>query len=123
MKAMNFLAVTAASAAFAVALAAAPAARAQEGPPPPPPGGQMQGEPLPGYGDFGYRPDDYAARNGYHDGYDKGMSDHNTGHSFRPTSDHYYNHPIGYHGQIPHHEYDRIYREAFLHGYERGYKR
>jgi len=77
----------------------------------------------PGYADFGYAPDNVAAHHGYTDGYDKGISDHNTGHSYRPTSDHYYNHPIGYSsGAMSHDDYNRIYREAFLHGYERGYR-
>jgi hypothetical protein len=82
------------------------------------------GAPMPGYTDFGYAPDNYAAHHGYNDGYDKGISDHNTGHSYRPTSDHYYNHPIGYNGgPISQKDYDRIYKEAFLHGYERGYRK
>jgi hypothetical protein len=86
------------------------------------PPSQMEA-PMPGYADFGYAPDNYAAHRGYNDGYNKGMSDHNTGHSYRPTSDHYYNHPIGYNGgALSHDEYNRIYREAFLHGYERGYR-
>jgi hypothetical protein len=96
-------------------LAAAPAALQAQAPGMPPP--------SPGYRDFGYAPDNFAAHRGYNDGYDKGISDHNTGHSYRPTSDHYYNHPIGYAGgPLSKHEYDRIYREAFLHGYERGYR-
>jgi hypothetical protein len=78
---------------------------------------------MPGYADFGYTNDNYAAHHGYQDGYNKGISDHNTGHSFRPTSDHYYNHPIGYNGgPESQSDYNRIYREAFLHGYERGYR-
>jgi hypothetical protein len=90
---------------------------------PPPPGTQMP-EAMPGYAEFGYAPDNYAAHRGYNDGYNKGISDHDTGHSYRPTSDHYYNHPIGYAGgAVSHSEYDRIYKEAFLHGYERGYRR
>lgn len=81
------------------------------------------GAPSPGYADFGYQPDNVAAHRGYNDGYDKGISDHNTGHSYRPTSDHYYNHPIGYNGgALSKDEYNRIYKEAFLHGYERGYR-
>ena len=80
----------------------------------------------PGYSDFGYANDNVAAHNGYHDGYDKGISDHNTGHTFRPTNDHYYTHPIGYvKGTTPmtKDQYEKVYREAFLHGYERGYKK
>jgi hypothetical protein len=79
--------------------------------------------PMPGYETFGYSTDNYAAHRGYNDGYDKGVSDHNTGHSYRPTSDHYYNHPIGFNGgPVTQDEYNRVYREAFLHGYERGYR-
>jgi hypothetical protein len=79
---------------------------------------------APGYADFGFAPDNVAAHHGYTDGYDKGISDHNTGHSYRPTSDHYYNHPIGYDGgALSHDEYNRIYRDAFLKGYERGYRK
>ncbi len=80
---------------------------------------------TPGYADFGYAADNVAAHNGYHDGYDKGISDRSTGHSYRPTNDHYYTHPIGYvKGNTPmtKDQYERVYREAFLHGYERGYK-
>jgi hypothetical protein len=84
---------------------------------------QQMAPPAPGYGTYGYAPENMAAHHGYNDGYDKAISDRTTGHSYRPTSDHYYNHPIGYPGgPMSKHEYDRIYREAFLHGYERGYR-
>lgn len=88
--------------------------------PPPPP----MAAPMPGYADFGYQMDNYAARRGYNEGYDKGVSDHDTGHSFRYKDDNNYRHPMGYHGgPMSKDEYDRIYREAYVHGYERGYRR
>jgi len=99
---------------------------------PPPPDTAMQQEqpppvdnqpPIPGYADYGYKLDEYAAYNGYHDGYDKGMSDRNTGHSYRPTEDHIYNDPPGFKGgKYSRDEYKKVYREAFLRGYERGYR-
>lgn len=91
-------------------------------PPPPPETTTVIAAPMPGFTDY-YSVDNYAAHRGYNDGYNKGISDHNTGHSYRPTSDHYYNHPIGYNGgPTSKDEYDRVYREAFLKGYEHGYR-
>jgi hypothetical protein len=92
------------------------------GAPPLPP--EQMAAPMPGYAEFGYKDDNFAAHRGYNDGYNKGISDRSTGHSYRPTSDRYYNHPIGYNGGgISKGEYDRVYREAFLHGYERGFRK
>jgi hypothetical protein len=80
-------------------------------------------EVRPGYADFHYTADNYAAHRGYNEGYDKGISDHDTGHSFRYKDDNSYRHPMGDNqGAMPKADYDRIYREAYVRGYERGYR-
>jgi hypothetical protein len=97
-------------------------ASAQYGPPPPrdlPPAD-------PGYSEY-YHEDNaapnYAARVGYHDGWADGRHDKETGHSFRPTQDdHYKNAPEYGHPPMGRKEYKDIYRQAYVHGYERGYR-
>jgi hypothetical protein len=80
--------------------------------------------PMPGYETFGYTADNYAAHRGYNEGYNKGISDHDTGHSFRYKDDNSYRHPMGYKGgPISKSEYERVYREAYVHGYQKGYRR
>jgi len=81
-------------------------------------------EVRPGYADFHYDASNYAAHRGYNEGFDKGVSDHDTGHSFRYKDDNSYRHPMGdNHGGMSKGDYDRIYREAYVRGYERGYRR
>lgn len=81
-------------------------------------------EVRPGYADFHYEADNYAAHRGYNEGYDKGVSDHDTGHSFRYKDDNSYRHPMGDNrGTMSKADYDRIYREAYVRGYTRGYRR
>jgi hypothetical protein len=47
-----------------------------------------------------------------------------TGHNFRPTHDSNYKHAPEYgHPPIQRDEYKNIYREAYVHGYEKGYGR
>jgi hypothetical protein len=47
-----------------------------------------------------------------------------TGHNFRPTHDSNYKHAPEYgHPPIRRDEYKNIYREAYVHGYEKGYGR
>ena len=94
------------------------------GAPPPPMAMQDMPAPQPGYETFGYPMNDRARRRGYNDGYDKGISDHDTGHSFRYKDDNAYRHPEGYmNGPMPKDVYEREYREAFVNGYEKGYRR
>jgi hypothetical protein len=65
-----------------------------------------------------------ASRWGYQDGFNDGSHDRATGHSFLPTHDSNYKHAPEYeHLPIPRDEYKNIYREAYVHGYERGYGR
>jgi hypothetical protein len=81
-------------------------------------------EVRPGYADFHYEAGNYAAHRGYNEGFDKGVSDHDTGHSFRYKDDNSYRHPMGDNqGAMSKGDYDRIYREAYVHGYERGFRR
>jgi hypothetical protein len=64
----------------------------------------------------------YAARCGFNDGLADGRRDRETGHSFRPTHDGAYKHAPEYgHPPIGRDEYKNIYREAYVHGYEKGY--
>jgi hypothetical protein len=67
---------------------------------------------------------DYAAHWGYRDGFTDGSHDRATGHSFRPTHDGAYKLAPEY-GQSPlgRDEYKTIYREAYVRGYEKGYRR
>ena len=65
-----------------------------------------------------------AAHWGYQDGFTDGSHDRATGHSFRPTHDSAYKHAPEYgHPPIGRDEYKNIYREAYVHGYEKGYGR
>lgn len=67
---------------------------------------------------------DNAAHWGYQDGFNDGSHDRVTGHSFRPTHDSNYKHAPEYgHPPIRRDEYKNIYREAYVHGYEKGYGR
>jgi hypothetical protein len=66
-----------------------------------------------------------ASQIGYQDGYNEGVRDRQTGHSFRPTSsdaykdaDHGYNSSMG-----DKNSYHNAYREAYTQGYQRGYGR
>jgi hypothetical protein len=69
-------------------------------------------------------PTDNAAHWGYQDGFNDGSHDRATGHSFRPTHDSNYKHAPEYgHPPIRRDEYKNIYREAYVHGYEKGYGR
>jgi hypothetical protein len=81
----------------------------------------------PGYSAFYHDSEDapnYAAHWGYHDGLADGSHDRETGHSFRPTHDSAYKHAPEYgHPPIGRDEYKNIYREAYVHGYEKGYGR
>ncbi len=96
--------------------------RTEGGVPPGPP--MAMAAPDPGYADNGWGMDNMAARHGYNDGFDKGLGDKQAGHSYRPQNVHLYNHPTGYQGgPMSKSEYDRIYKEAFLKGYERGFRR
>jgi len=66
---------------------------------------------------------DPARRMGYQDGYNDGLRDWRTGHSFRPThSDHYEDADRGYHDRFGDKSYyKQVYRDAYRQGYERGY--
>jgi hypothetical protein len=65
-----------------------------------------------------------AAHWGYQDGFNDGSHDRATGHSFRPTHDGNYKHAPAYeHLAMPRDQYKNIYREAYVHGYEKGYGR
>jgi hypothetical protein len=65
-----------------------------------------------------------AAHWGYQDGFNDGSRDRATGHSFRPTHDSNYKHAPEYERvPISRDEYKNIYREAYVHGYEKGYRR
>jgi len=67
---------------------------------------------------------DNAAHWGYQDGFNDGSHDRATGHSFRPTHDSNYKHAPEYgHPYVGRDEYKNIYREAYVHGYEKGYGR
>src|ERR1700682_1507977 len=64
-----------------------------------------------------------ARQYGYQDGYNNGLRDRQTGHSFRPThgesyedADHGYDRRLG-----DKRYYQQAYREAYTNGYERGY--
>jgi hypothetical protein len=72
--------------------------------------------------------DDYAdsaRRLGYQDGYNDGIRDRRTGHSFRPThSDHYEDADRGYNRSFGDKKYyKQAYREGYRQGYDRGYDR
>ena len=87
----------------------------------PAPPAEVTLEVRPGYADYHYAADNYAAHRGYNEGYDKGVSDHDTGHSFRYKDDNSYRHPMGDNrGGLSKSEYDRIYREAWNEAEKRG---
>jgi hypothetical protein len=62
----------------------------------------------------------YGARRGYSIGFDMGVSDRRTGHSFRPTHLDEFKH-VPYPPGVPRDEFKHFYREAFVRGYQRGY--
>jgi hypothetical protein len=66
---------------------------------------------------------DYARRMGKQDGFNDGMNDRNTGHSYRPTHDSSYKHADnGYQGRFGNkNEYKAFYREGYVQGYQQGY--
>jgi hypothetical protein len=71
-----------------------------------------------------YDSPDSPAHWGYQDGVNDGSHDRATGHSFRPTHDSNYKHAPQYgHPPINRDEYKNLYREAYVHGYEKGYGR
>jgi hypothetical protein len=81
-------------------------------------------------GQYGYRNSDPADRTaqrarsyGYNDGLAEGERDRRTGHSFRPThSDRYEDaSDHGNHDGMSRDQFKGIYREAYFHGYQRGY--
>ncbi len=81
-------------------------------------------------GQYGYYNNDPADRTaqrarsyGYHDGLAEGERDRMTGHSFRPThSDRYEDaSDHGNHDGMSRDQFKGIYREAYFHGYQRGY--
>ena len=78
-----------------------------------------------GRGQYGYAnaTSQRARSYGYHDGVAEGERDRRTGHSFRPThSDRYEDaSDHGNHDGMSRDEFKRIYREAYFHGYQRGY--
>jgi hypothetical protein len=66
----------------------------------------------------------YAARWGFHAGEVNGQRDRDTGHSYRPSHDDAYKHVPSSDGiPVPRDEFKRIYREAYIHGYDAGYGR
>lgn len=83
--------------------------------------------PDPGYGLY-YHGDqgliEQAVRWGYHEGWKQGREDRNRGHEADPKgSGNYQRAPE--HGDNPglsREQYQRVYRNAFLHGYEHGYR-
>ncbi len=96
---------------------------------PPPPQGQWDdahwGNGPQGYGEYYQeqgRPN-FGARRGYGIGFDMGVSDRRTGHSFRPTHLDEYKHVPDPPPGISRDEFKHVYREAFVRGYQRGYGR
>ena len=100
---------------------------AQYGPPPPP--HQQWDDAHWGNGPRGYveyyqeggRPN-FGARRGYSMGYDMGISDRENRHSYRPTHLDEYKHVPDTPPGVNRDEFKHFYREAFLRGYERGYR-
>ena len=105
----------------------------QYGPPPgpqygPPPQQQQWDDAHWGNGPQGYaeyyqeqgRPN-FGARRGYSVGYEMGVSDRRTGHSYRPTHLDEFKHVPGTPYGVPRDEFKHFYREAFVRGYQRGY--
>ena len=74
-----------------------------------------------------YRGSGYALNTarqfGYQDGYNDGLRDRQTGHSFRPThDDNYHDANRGWDWRlVSHDDYKYAYRQAYSNGYERGY--
>lgn len=107
-------------------------ALAQYGPPPgppPPQHGQWDdahwGNGPQGYGQYyqeGERPN-FGARRGYSTGYEMGVSDRTTGHSYRPTHLDEFKHIPDPPPGVSRDEFKHVYREAFVRGYQRGYGR
>lgn len=66
---------------------------------------------------------DSARRFGYQDGYNDGLADRRTGHSFRPTHDDNYRHADrGYYSGFGNKNYyKQVYREGYAQGYQQGY--
>ncbi|HET6841043.1 MAG TPA: hypothetical protein VFK06_05055 [Candidatus Angelobacter sp.] len=64
-----------------------------------------------------------ARDNGFRDGFNHGLRDRETGHSFRPTHDGDFRHADrGYDPRFGFiNNYRQVYRDAYLNGYERGY--
>lgn len=95
----------------------------------PPPQGQWDdahwGHGPAGYGEYYQeqgRPN-FGARRGYSIGFDMGVSDRRTGHSFRPTHLDEFKHVPEAPPGVPRDEFKHFYREAFVRGYQRGYGR
>jgi hypothetical protein len=77
-----------------------------------------------GYSRGGYNYENNVARRfGYQDGYNEGLNDRRTGHSYRPTHDSSYRHADrGYeHNFGSRGYYKQVYREAYMQGYSRGF--
>lgn len=66
---------------------------------------------------------DFARRMGRQDGFNDGLRDRRTGHSFRPTHDSSYKHADnGYEWRFGNkNEYKAFYREGYAQGYAQGY--
>lgn len=64
-----------------------------------------------------------ASQFGYQDGYNDGLRDRQTGHSFRPTQDDSYKSgDHGYSSTLGSKDaYKQMYRQAYMSGYQRGY--
>lgn len=63
-----------------------------------------------------------ARQNGYRDGQNDGVKDHNTGHSFRPTQGDNYKNAPGYSSSMgDRQQYKDMYRQAYQQGYQLGY--
>lgn len=81
-----------------------------------------------GYDSYYHEGADTASRArqwGYRDGLVDGRKDREHGHSFRPTQDDRYEDASdhGDHHGMSRQEWKNLYRDAYVHGYERGYGR
>ncbi len=78
-----------------------------------------------GYGDFYHENGraNPAARQGYEAGFGQGESDARGHHSYRPTHVDTYKHVPDSPGDHNRGDFVRAYREAFMHGYAKGYGR
>lgn len=76
-----------------------------------------------GYYNRGYYGNSAARRFGYQDGYEDGLNDRRTGHSYRPMHDSSFRHADrGYERNFgSKNYYKQVYREAYEQGYSRGY--